>query len=156
MCFIDDHKVRACSKELSSPAFALDVIQAYYRVRICRKDALAWWQVSLEARGASGSHSHGPKVKSSFELLHPLFDKMRWAQDNETLDIAAIQELSSYECRFDCLTDANVVSDEQAHGIEFERHEERHELIRSWFDRDLTEAAKWTCAASKRQHHRIS
>src|SRR5882672_2867424 len=117
MCLIDDHKVGARTEELSSAAFAFDVVQAHHGVRVCRKDAFTWWQGALETRGAGGSYCHWTKVKPSFELLHPLFDKMWRAQDDEALYIAAVQKLANYQRRFNGLADADVVGDEQAHGI---------------------------------------
>jgi hypothetical protein len=62
----------------------------------------------------------------------------------------------SDERGLDGLADTDVVGDEQAHRIELERHEQRHELVGARLDGDLAEAAERAGAAPQRQQQRVA
>ena len=53
MGFVDDNEVRAGSRKTLAALFGLDVVEADDRMRVRREDALARWEVALEARGVS-------------------------------------------------------------------------------------------------------
>jgi hypothetical protein len=89
-----------------------------------------------------GGDGHGADVEARLELAHPLLHEVRRAQHGERLDVAAVEQLAGDERGLDGLADADVVGDEQAHGIELERHQQRDELVGAGLDGDLPEAAE--------------
>ena len=72
------------------------------------------------------------------------------------LDVAAVEQLAGDQESFDGLAHADVVGNQQAHRIELERHQQRHELVGARLDRDLPEAAEWSGAAPQRQQQRVA
>jgi len=95
-------------------------------------------------------------MEVGFELAHPLVDKVGRAKDGETFDIAAIEQLSCNERGLDGLADADIVGDEQTHRIEFERHEQRNELIGARLDGYLPKPAEWAGTSAQRQQEGVA
>src|SRR6267142_4730171 len=81
---------------------------------------------------------------------------MRRTQHGHAIDIASIEQLPRNEAAFDRLADADIVRDEKANGVELQRHQERHELVSSWLDGDLSEAAERPCAPAQRKQEGIA
>ena len=50
----------------------------------------------------------------------------------------------------------DVVRDEEAHRVELERHEQRHELVRARLDGDLADAPEGSGAPPQREQQRIA
>jgi hypothetical protein len=79
------------------------------------------------------------KVKVPREFGAPLVDQVRWTKHSEAGDLAPVMKFTSDETGLNRFPNANVVGDQQAHGWLPKRHEQRHELIRTRFDRDVGE-----------------
>src|SRR5262245_2051883 len=109
---IDDHEFWARPKELAPSTVALDVVKTDDRVGVCREDALARRQSSLQPARPGRSDSDGVQVKPPLELPEPLVDEMWRAQDSHPLDVAAIQQFARDAPCLDRLADAGVVSDQ--------------------------------------------
>ena len=139
---VDDHEVGARLEEVVAPLRGLDVVETDDRVRVHREDADARWNAPFQASRAPGGDGRGADVEADVELGDPLVHEMRRAQDDGSIDIAPVEQLARDEQGLDRLADADVVGDEQAYGVELERHEQRHELVGSRLDRDLPEAPK--------------
>ncbi len=54
------------------------------------------------------------------------------------------------------LTNAHVVCNQEAHGVELQRHHQRHELVWTRFSRDAPETAKWPGGGAGGQARRIA
>ena len=76
---------------------------------------------------------------------------MRRTEYDGPVDVAAVEHLTSDEQSLDRLPHPDIVPDEQTHGVKLERHEQRHELVRPRFDRDLTDAPKRTRPPPQRE-----
>jgi hypothetical protein len=109
---IDDHELWARPKELAPSTVALDVVETDDRVGVCREDALARRQSSLQPTRPGRSDSDGVQVKPPLQLAEPLVDEVWRAQDSHPLNVAAIQQLSRDEPCLDRLPDADVVCDQ--------------------------------------------
>ena len=92
----------------------------------------------------------------SASSLLPLLGKMRRAEHGQPPDLAAIQQFAGDDRRLDGLADADVVGDQEPHGVELERHHQRHELVGPRLDSDAPEAAEWTGGGTGGQPRRIT
>ena len=81
-------------------------------------------------------------MEAGLQLADPLVDQVRRAEHGEAVDLAAVEQLAGDERGLDGLADADVVGDEQAHRVQLERHQQRHELVGARLDGDLAEAAE--------------
>ena len=54
----------------------------------------------------------------------------------------AVEQLAGDHAGLDGLAHAHVVGDQQPHRVEAQRHDQRHELVRSRSDRDVAERAE--------------
>lgn len=60
------------------------------------------------------------------------------------------------EARLDRLAHADVVGDEHAYGLELERHQERHEPVRPWLDRDARQGAERAGGGAEAEPDRVA
>ena len=77
-------------------------------------------------------------------------------EDDGAIDVAAVEQFAGDEQGLDRLPHPDVVRDEQAHRVELERHEQRHELVGTRLDRDLTNAPKGPRPPPQREQQRIA
>ena len=54
------------------------------------------------------------------QLRDPLIDEVRRAEHREPLDLAAVEKLAGNQSALDCLADAHVVGDQEAHHVELQ------------------------------------
>jgi hypothetical protein len=76
---------------------------------------------------------------------------VRRADHGQTLHLAPVQQLARDEARLDGLADADVVGDQQSHGILAQRHQQRHQLVSPGLDPQMAEAAKRAGPGAKLQ-----
>jgi len=81
-------------------------------------------------------------VELFVQLLLPLLGEMRRAQHGESANLAAVKQFASDDRRLNSLADADIIGNQQAHGIELQRHHQRHELVGPRLDGDTSEAAE--------------
>ena len=129
MRLVDHHHLRAGAQEVVASAVALDEVEADDGERIGVEHADRVGQIPLQSRRAGGGHRHGGERKLVLKFAGPLVDQVRRAQYGEAFDLAPIQELADDHASLDSLADADVISDQEAHGLVPERHEQRRQLI---------------------------
>jgi hypothetical protein len=153
---INDHEFRTRTKELAPSTVALDVVQTDDRVGVCRKDALARRQASLQTTRTGRSDTDGVQVKPPLKLTEPLVDEMWRAQNGHSFNVAAIQQFSRDEPCLDRFANANVVRNQQTNWLELQRHQQWHQLVGARLYGDLPEGSERTGTAPKRQQKRVS
>ena len=153
---VDDHEVGTRLEEVVPPLAGLHVVETDNRVRVYREDALARRNAPLQATRAPGGDGGGADVEPNLQLGDPLVHEMRRTEDDGAFDVAAVEQFARDEQGLDRLPYPDVVSDEQAHRVELERHEQRHELVRPRLDRDLTDAPKGSRPAPQREQQCVA
>ena len=124
--------------------------------RVLREDACARRYAALQASRAPGGDGRGTDMEAYLQLGDPLVHEVRRTEDDGAVDVAAVEKLASDEQSLDRLADPDVVRDEQAHRIELECHQQRHELVGARLNRDLSEAPKRSGTPSQRQQQRVA
>ena len=153
---VDDHEVGARLEEVVSPLPGLHVVETDDRVRVHREDAHTRRDALLQPPRGPGGDGCGADVEADFQLSCPLVHEMGRAEDDGAIDVPAVEEFAGDEQGLDRLSYADVVRDEEAHRVELERHEQRHELVRAGFDRDLANAPEGAGAPSQREQQRVA
>ena len=153
---VDNHEVGARLEKVVAPLPGLDVVETDDGVRVHREDAHAGRNAPFQTARAPGGDGYRADVEANVELRDPLVHQVRRAEDDGALDVAAVEQLARDEQGFDGLADPDVVGDEQAHRVELERHEQRHELVGARLDRNLSEAPKRPRAPPQREQQRIA
>ncbi|OQA17879.1 MAG: hypothetical protein BWY63_02230 [Chloroflexi bacterium ADurb.Bin360] len=86
------------------------------------EERLPYRRPTFQPGGSACQHQFRLDVEFLGQLALPLFGQMRRTEHRQPLHLAAIQQLAGDQPRLDGLADADVVGDEQAHGIEAQRH----------------------------------
>ena len=145
---VNDHEVGTRLQEVVSSLAGLHVVEADDRVRVLREDACPRRKAPLQAPRAPGGDGCGADMEANLQLGDPLVHEVRGAEDDGAIDVAAVEKLARDEQGLNRLAHPDVVGDEQAHGVELERHQQRHELVGARLDRDLSKAPKRSGAPS--------
>jgi hypothetical protein len=90
------------------------------------------------------------------QLELPLLGEVRRAEHGKALSVAAVQHLSGDQRSLDRLADADIVGDQQPHGLELECHQQRNELIRTGVYGDATERAERPRRGADTESQRIT
>ena len=149
VCFIDDDKFRAAAQKIVPVAVGFDKIGGDHDEGIMLKEGFARAALLLQAACRVGQYQLGGDMEFLLQFALPLFGQLRRAQDSDSVDLAALQQLAGDEAGLDGLADADIVSDEQTHGIEPKGHEQRCQLIRTRLNRNLAERAEGAGAGAK-------
>ena len=152
---VDDDEVGGGAQELVAVAVALDEVGADDDVRVALEERLAQAQPALEPGRGRGQHADRVDVELVAHLGLPLVREVWRGEHADALDLAAVEELAREQQRLDGLADADVVGDEQAHRVEAQAHEQRHELVRARLDRDPPEAAEGPGPVAHREAQRL-
>ena len=156
MGFVNDHEVGTRLEEVVSPLVSLHVVEADDRVRELREDACARRHALFQTPRAIGGNRCGADMKANLQLGDPLVHEVRRAEDDGAVNVAAVEKLAGDEQSLDRLAHPDVVRDEQAHRIELERHEQRHELVGARLDRDLSKAPERAGTPAQREQQRVA
>jgi hypothetical protein len=113
-------------------------------------------QIALQALDRAAQHQFGVEVEFFRQLALPLLRQVRWAQHGQAADLAAVQQLARDDARFDSLADADVIGDQQAHGVELERHHQRHELVGARLNGNAPEAAERPGGGARGEARRVA
>ena len=113
---------------------------------ILLEKALAYGAGPLEPRGRARHHQLRLNVELVQQLSLPLVGQRRRAENHRSVHLASVHELPEDETRFHGLADAHIVRDQEAHGIQAQRHHQRHELVGSGINANPAEAAERTGA----------
>ena len=155
---VDDHKLRAVANQFVTVSRLLDEVGRDDRHIELRENGLVVSdsEAALKATYGRTQYQFGIDVELVAELSLPLLREMRWTEDREAVNLAAIEEFTSDQAGLDGLADADIVGDQEPHGIEPQRHEERHELIRPRLYGNLRKRPKGPRAESRRDAGRIA
>ena len=156
MCLVHDSEVRAGSRKPLPPLFGLDVIEADYGMGVGVEQRLRHRQTALQARGRTRGDRCRVDAEAIIQFVRPLLDQVRRAQHRECIHLSAVHEFAQYEAGLDGFADAHVVGDQQAGYGQAKRHQERHQLVDSRFERQLRGGTEGACAAPQRQPQRIA
>ena len=154
--FVDDHEVGTRPDEVVAATVALDEVDRHHRVRVHVEQRLAMEEATLEAGSRRRQHEFGVDVELLGQLLLPLLGQVRWAQHAHALRVALLQQLLGDQGRLDRLADADVVGDQQAHRVELERHQQRHQLVRARRHADPADRAERTGAGAEAEPQRVA
>ena len=86
----------------------------------------------------------------------PLLGELRRAEHGQRARLRRGRAVRGRSAGFDGLADAHVIGDQQAHRIELERHQQRHELVRARLDGDTGKRAERPGAGAEAEAHRIA
>ena len=153
---VHDDEVGTRLQEVVSPLAGLHIVEADHRVRELREDACTRRDAPLQAPRALGGDGHGVDMEANLQLRDPLVHEVRRTEDDGAIDVAAVEQLAGNQQGLDRLAHADVVGDQQAHRIELERHQQRHELVSARLDRDLPETAERSGAPPQRKKQRVA
>ena len=142
--FVHDDEIRAGAQEVVAAAVGLDEVHRDDDKRMRVEDGLVGAQIFFETARRARKDQFDRDVEFGRELLLPLLGEVRRTQHAQPGDLATVEHFPRDQTSFDRLADAHVVRDEQPYGIEFERHEQRHELIRARLHREPPERTKRT------------
>src|SRR5262245_20557599 len=95
-------------------------------------------------------------MKLLAQLSLPLLGQMWWTEHRQPSYLAAVQQLAGDKRCLHRLANSDVISDQQPHGIELERHEQGHELIGTRFNGDAGERAEWSGAGAESESHGVA
>ena len=148
---VDDDAPGRDGQEVFAVALALDVVQAHHHHGVVVEQAHAMRKLAFQPAGAGGGERHGGHVEALLQLALPLLDQVRGAEHGHALDFAAVHQFAHDERGFDGLADADVVANQQAHGGQAQRHQQRHQLVGPRLHGDVAEAAEGAGAGAQLQ-----
>ena len=119
------------------------------------KQALSGREPAFKGTSARRRDGDGVDIEFLGQFTDPLLDEMRRTKHRKAVDQATIEHFTDDQPGFNCLPDANVISDQQPHDRQLQRHHQRHELISARLDAKMGGAAEGARAATKRQTQRI-
>jgi len=146
---IDDDELGAGAQKIVAAAVGFDEIGRDHDKGIVLKKGFTRPALPLQPARRMGQHQFGGDMKFLIQLALPLFGQLRRAEHGDAFDLAAVEQLAGDEAGLNGLADADIVGDEQAHGIESKGHEQRCELIRPGLDGNFAERAEGTGAGAK-------
>jgi len=106
--FVYDDEVGAIRKEGSATGIALHKVDTHDQVFVISVHAkVSARKVAFEPRQRTGTDDFGVNVELGFQFLLPLVAQVRWANDAQSLRIAAIKQLAGNHCSFNRLPDSD-------------------------------------------------
>ena len=152
---VHDHELRARPEELRAPPLALDEVQGDHGEGVALEQALPHRAGAFEAGGRAGEHELRVDVELARELALPLLRQRRRAEHRGPAHLPAVQELSEDQAGLNGLADAHVVRDEEAHRVQAQGHEKRHELVRPRLHADARKGTEGPGAGAVGQAHGV-
>ena len=152
---IDDDKLRTLLDEDIAPNVRLDEVDADDLVRVVVVDAGVTMNLAIESGLGVGPDDHGLDIKLGADFGLPLLAQVRQANDREALDLAALYQLTHDQQRFDRLTNAHVVGDQQPGRLLTQGHDQWNHLVRTRPKRQLGQTPKRTSAVAEREACRV-
>ena len=152
---VDDHQLGALLDEHVVAGVGLDVVDADDLVGIVVEDAGVALDLAVEAGLGVGADDDGLDVELGADLLLPLFAEVGQTDHGETLDGAAFEHFADDEQGLDGFADADIVRDEESHGVLAERHDERHDLVGAGAEGEFGEGAEGAGAVAEGEAGRV-
>src|SRR5512137_2539878 len=154
--FVHDDEVRAGPQKVMTSSVRLDEVHRDYDERMRVEDGLVRAQILFKTARCARKHQFNRDVEFGREFLLPLLGKVRRTQHAQPGDLASVEHFARNQTSLDGFADAHIIRDEQPYGIEFERHQERHELIGAGLYGEPTEGTKRSGAGAETETHRIT
>ena len=151
MGFVDDDQIRGMIDECLTVSVGLHVVDGTHQVIVVLEDAHVRREAPLQSGHARGLDDRGVDMELAAEFVRPLLAEMRRAEHSNTTHDSSIQQFTGNHSRLDGLAHADVISDQQAHWIQAQRHQQGDILVGARRDRQPTQRAKRPCSASQSQ-----
>ena len=148
---VDDDELRAGADELVTADVRLDVVEADDGERMRPENAIRLKERPFEPSGRRRGDGDSGDQEFGRQLLHPLVDEVRRAEDGDAFDLAAVEQFAGDQAALDRLADPDVVGDQEPHGVLLHRHHQRDELVGLGFEHDAARAAERPGAAAERE-----
>src|SRR5262249_25950714 len=113
MGLVYDDEVRTFECKIVAALIGLYEIEAYNGEGVDIEGLGTEGKPALVFAGRSRSDGDGVDPDLSGKLGHPLVNQVGGAHDGKAADFAAVDHLTGNKTRLDCLTDADVVCDEE-------------------------------------------
>ena len=153
---VDDDELRARADELVAADVGLDVVEADDGERMRPEDAVRLEERPFEPSGRRRGDGDSGDQEFRRQLLHPLVDEVRRAEDGDAFDLAAVEQFAGDQAALDRLADADVVGDQEPHGVQLHRHHQRDKLVGLGLEHDAARAAERPGAAAEREAKRVA
>ena len=129
--FIDNHQLGSLLDEQIAATIRLHIINTNNLVGVVVVDTRIALDLAVEARLRTRANDHRLDIELLADLALPLVAEVWQADHGKASDPAALQEFAHQQERLDRLTDTNIISDEEAHDLLAQRHDQRHQLVRA-------------------------
>jgi hypothetical protein len=113
--FVDNHKTWASTSEAVSALVRFNVVEADNREWVGVEQGLGCWEVAFKASCRASGDRHSVQIELGTQFACPLLHQVRWTQNGKPINLASINEFAQDQSGFDCLTDADVISDHESH-----------------------------------------
>jgi hypothetical protein len=154
---IDDDQFGRGAQETIPAALIFDIIDTDNREREMFPDAhIAARQATFKRSGGTGAHHRGFERKLMLQLTLPLIAQMGRADHRHPRDLTAVEQFTGDQRRLNRLPDPHIIGDQQAHRVETQRHQQRHNLIGARAKPQPPHTAERTGAAAQAQARRIA
>ena len=154
--FVDDDQVGAGPQEVVAVSVGLDEVHGHDRDRVRLEDGRADRKIALQSCGGRGEHQLGVQMELLVEFSLPLLRQVRGAEHRKSGGVSGGEQFLGDEPGFHGLADADVIRDEESHGVELERHEQWDELVGARLDGDVTETPERTRAGTHAEAQRVA
>jgi len=89
------------------------------------------------------------------QLALPLLGQRRRAKHRQALNFAAVKQLTRHQSGLNGLANTDIIRNQQAHRVQFEGHQQRHQLIGARLKAQPGKRAERPGAGAKAQPHSI-
>ena len=146
---VDDDQVGRVVEEGAAVLVGFGVVDADDEVGVMAVEGNVGRDGAFERGDAGGLDDGGIDMEFIAEFVAPLLAEVGRAEDSDAADDAAVEQFAGDHRGLDGLANADVIGDEQADGVEFERHQERDELVGAGLDGEFAERAEGAGAAAE-------
>ncbi|MDT4870225.1 hypothetical protein FQZ97_1052960 [compost metagenome] len=143
MRLVDNYQLRTSVLELVAASVGLDVVKADHREGVFGEDRCVGLQASLQTLDGASSDHLGTDIEFALQLFLPLLAKVWRAEHGEALDLSTVEHFPGDQPGLDGFADTHVVGDQQADHLVLKRHQERNQLVGTWFDVDAPKSTEW-------------
>ena len=139
---IDDDEFGTRPQKLVAAAVRFDEVKGDDDEGMVLEQGFSQRQATLQPGCRARKHQFRVDVELVAKLSLPLLGQLRRAEDREARHFATVEQFSGDERSFDRLADTDVVGNQDADGIELQRHQQWHELVGPWLDCQVSKRAK--------------
>ncbi|OQA94683.1 MAG: hypothetical protein BWY25_02701 [Chloroflexi bacterium ADurb.Bin222] len=153
---VHDDEFGSVEQESIAVALALHPVNADDLHRVMLIDGARRRLVALQLPHRAGTDNDRlMEIEFLVQFLLPLIAQIGGTKHRQASDFTAFPQFAGDEQRFNRLAHAHVISNQQAHGIKAQGHQERHELIGARADGDAAQRAQRCRALAQGQPRRL-